>query len=366
MRLLQRVPFRPPTWADHLKLPPDGRVLLGHLPTPLAPWSCPALRHLDVEWWIKRDDLSGSELGGNKVRKLEFLLAEALAHGHDSVVTIGGLQSNHCRATAAAARLVGLEPHVTLLVGDSKRDADPGLDGNLMLSRMLGAQLHMCSASDYFRLGGNLKAMDELNERVADKLRSKGKNPYVVPVGGTCPKSAWGYIAAVGELIEQSEDVPFDHIVFAIGSGGTATGLSLGRRLAGLKARMHGVNVQHTPESYYELISQEATTLGAEPQEDSLAQDWLTIHDGSSIAYGGATDDLLMFIRDVAFQSGVILDHTYTGKGLYFFCKAAEASPEAFRGTRILFWHTGGLPGIYSQANRLLPILPAVGPLSLE
>lgn len=232
---------------------------------------------------------------------------------------------------------------------------------------MLGAQLHLCGASDYFELGGDLAAMDALNEMVAARLRKEGRNPYVVPVGGTCPMTAWAYISAVEELEGQlAQDEKFDHIVFAAGSGGTATGLSLGCRLAGLDAQVHAVNVQHTPDLYYDLIAKEAKALGSEKQQDGVATDWLTIHDGSSIVYGGATNELLCFMKNVAFQSGVILDHTYTAKSLYFFCKAVEENPDAFKGKKVLFWHTGGLPGIYSQAGRLTKLLPAVEPLDLS
>lgn len=168
--LLQKIPYEVPAWASHLAAPEHGRVTLGHLPTPIHPWSCPALADLGVRWLIKRDDMSGVELSGNKVRKLEFLMAEALTKGHDCVVTVGGMQSNHCRATAAAARLVGLEAHLALLVSDRTKEDDPGLQGNLLLDRMLGATLHLCASSDYFRLGGDLAAMDKINELVADKL----------------------------------------------------------------------------------------------------------------------------------------------------------------------------------------------------
>lgn len=116
----------PPAWAGQLKLPEHGRILLSHTPTPVFPWRCPALADLNIDWSIKRDDMSGIEISGNKARKLEFLLAEAVKTGHDCVVTIGGMQSNHCRATAAAARLVGLSPHVVLLTSDAKANDDPG------------------------------------------------------------------------------------------------------------------------------------------------------------------------------------------------------------------------------------------------
>ncbi len=365
--LLKRLPYAPPSWAAHLAPPVHGRVTLGHLPTPLMPWRCPALADLGVEWYIKRDDMSGAECGGNKVRKLEFLLAEALAEGHDCVVTVGGLQSNHCRATAAAARLVGLDPHLVVVVPDREADqAEVGLSGNLMVDRTLGATLHVCPASDYFKRGGDLAAMDSLNSAVADELRGAGRRPYVVPVGGTTPMSAWGYIRAVEELIDQSgggaEDgaaAQFDHIVFAAGSGGTATGLALGCALSGLGAstQLHAVNVQHTPDDYYRTIDAEAEALGARAA-DGAARRWLTIHDGGGDGYARATKASLEFILDVARQSGVLLDHVYTGKALYYFEQAARADPDRFRGKRVLFWHTGGMLGIYAVEQRLQALLP--------
>eukprot|EP00401_Gymnodinium_catenatum_P067876 CAMPEP_0117476434 /NCGR_PEP_ID=MMETSP0784-20121206/10307_1 /TAXON_ID=39447 /ORGANISM="" /LENGTH=371 /DNA_ID=CAMNT_0005270709 /DNA_START=1 /DNA_END=1113 /DNA_ORIENTATION=- len=358
---LKRVAYSTPSWASHLRPPEHGRVLLGHLPTPLMPWACPALKDLDVHWSIKRDDISGVELSGNKVRKLEFLMAEALATGCDCVVTIGGLQSNHCRATAAAARYVGLEPHVVLLVKDGKEKQDPGMQGNLLLDRLLGATLHLCSASDYFRYGGDLEAMDKLNNVAANELKAQGLTPYVVPVGGTCPLGTWGYINAIQELREQIETdgrCPFDHVVVAAGSGGTAAGMALGCRLGGIGAQLHAINVQHTPDAYYRLIKNEVEALGATPERDGTAEEWVHIHNGSGAGYAVTSPEQLAFIRDVGAHSGVLLDHVYTGKALYHFCEYARANATEFRGKRILFWHTGGLPGLYAQDKALLNTLP--------
>ena len=187
-----RAAYRPPSWAHHLVPPAHGRIPLAHLPTPLMPWACPELAELGVEWWIKRDDASGVEMSGNKARKLEFLMAEAVAGDYDCVVTIGGLQSNHCRATAAAARLVGLEPHLVVLVRDREVNDEVGLRGNLMIDRLLGAKLHVCTGSDYLRYGGDLGAMDKLNAAAAAELVKQGRKPYVVPVGGTTPVGSWG------------------------------------------------------------------------------------------------------------------------------------------------------------------------------
>eukprot|EP00913_Durusdinium_trenchii_P015854 g14899.t1 len=140
--LLQQVPYQAPTWASSLDAP-RHRVVLGHWPTPLMPWANPALKELNVRWSLKRDD--------------------ALANGHDSVVTVGGLQSNHCRATAVCAKLLGLEPHVVLLVKDQMLQEDPGLSGNLLPMRLSGATLHLCPASAYRAAGGDLAAADHLS-----------------------------------------------------------------------------------------------------------------------------------------------------------------------------------------------------------
>eukprot|EP00929_Paragymnodinium_shiwhaense_P038675 TRINITY_DN20413_c0_g1_i3.p1 TRINITY_DN20413_c0_g1~~TRINITY_DN20413_c0_g1_i3.p1 ORF type:complete len:423 (+),score=63.13 TRINITY_DN20413_c0_g1_i3:73-1341(+) len=364
--LLSKVNFVPPRWCSHLIAPKHGRVRLGHLPTPLMPWAFPALKELGVEWWIKRDDLSGLEMSGNKVRKLEFLLADALATGHDCVVTIGGLQSNHCRATAAAARLVGLEPHIVLLVSDRHADEDPGLDGNLLLGRVLGAKLHLCASRDYYRYGGDLHAMEKLNNAAADKLRREGRKPYVIPVGGTTPFSAWGYINAVDELQQQLDGLPpelngrhaFDHIVVTAGSGGTTSGLALGCHFSGLPSQLHAVNIQHTADVYYDLIAAEASALGVDPAIHGDANSWLQIHNGAGSGYATTSDEQLAFICDVAAASGVILDHIYTGKALYYFCQHVRDHPEEFRNKRVLFWHTGGLYALASQSSQLSRLLP--------
>lgn len=193
--------------------------------------------------WIKRDDLSSFDLSGNKVRKLEFLMAAAVASGHDSIITIGGQQSNHARATACCSKQLGLESHLILRCPDPEKD--PGLAGNLLLNRLVGANIYTVSPGTYARIGSA-----ELTAQLAEKLRAQGKNPYVVPVGGSNELGAWGYIEFVRELIQQCQDMAigdFDHIIFACGSGGTATGIALGLRLSGIKTKVHAVGVCDSP-----------------------------------------------------------------------------------------------------------------------
>ena len=277
-------PYTPPAWVDTVQLAaPSSRFRLGHLPTPLHAWGLPRVSE-DTEVWIKRDDCTGCELSGNKVRKLEFLLAAAVEQGCDSVITVGGIQSNHCRATAAAARRVGLEPHLILRVEDGEEQADPGLVGNLMLDRMVGARLHLVGGSDFARVGGW-----GLCERLQATLRAQGKRPYAFPSGGSDALGTWGYVEAVREMRAQAEAAglrclhrrrhlrdhrrrllhhhdtsfalhrrrSFARVYFGCGSGGTAAGLALAHRLSGWDAagcELVGLGVDDDPEFFYDKI----------------------------------------------------------------------------------------------------------------
>ena len=150
----------------------------------------------------------------------------------------------------------------------------------------------------------------------------------------------------------------FDHVVVACGSGGTTAGLAVGMRLSGLAAALHAVNVQHTPDVFYALLEEEAAALGVAPGALGASRDWLTIHDGGGLGYGNTDAAELQTILRVGAASGVLLDHVYAGKALHHFCAHARANPAAFRGSRVLFWHTGGLPGLAAQEAQLLGLLP--------
>jgi len=189
--------YSPPAWVGGMQLDaPTKRLQLGHLPTPMHRWDLPRAR---AEVWIKRDDCTGCELSGNKVRKLEFLLAAALESGCEAVVTVGGIQSNHCRATAAAARRVGLEPHLILRVEDGEETQDPGLVGNLLINRMVGARMHLVSASEFEAVGGW-----ELCQRLQRRLAAEGRTAYAFPSGGSSALGTWGYVEAVRQMRSQT------------------------------------------------------------------------------------------------------------------------------------------------------------------
>lgn len=188
--------YETPPWLPAFAAPPAQRLRLAHLPTPLHKWPVPRVGE-GTEVWIKRDDCTGCELSGNKIRKLEFLLAEALKGGHDCVITVGGIQSNHCRATAAAARRLGLEPHIILRTANPKDD--PGLVGNLMIDRMVGARMHLIGPDEFSAKGG-ATLVDEL----AARLTAEGRKPYTFPSGGSNDVGTWGYLESVNELQKQA------------------------------------------------------------------------------------------------------------------------------------------------------------------
>mmetsp|Transcript_7259 Transcript_7259/g.12184 ORF Transcript_7259/g.12184 Transcript_7259/m.12184 type:complete len:560 (-) Transcript_7259:230-1909(-) len=203
-----RALYQPPSWLSAASLSPDlipqERLYLGRFPTPVHSFNIPGIpEELGFECHIKRDDLSSFDLSGNKVRKLEFLLAEATKPGarYDSVITIGGIQSNHCRATAVAARQLGLDPFLILrkpLNKDaSEEEPDVGLTGNLLWNRMIGADIRLVSPATYAMVGS-----DALCEQLADQLQAEGRHPYVIPVGGSNAVGAFGYMQFVEELIQ--------------------------------------------------------------------------------------------------------------------------------------------------------------------
>ena len=232
--------------------------------------------------YIKRDDLTGMQLSGNKVRKLEFLLAEAMDQDADCVITIGGVQSNHCRATAVASRYLGLDSHLILRADRSVADAgDPGLVGNLLIERAVGADVHLVTKREYATHGSVA-----LTQGLRRKLAREGKKPYVIPVGGSNAVGTWGYVDAMAELAGQMDGAieggcdgvidggrPFTDIVMACGSGGTTAGIALGAALCpGLgRPTVSAYGVCDSPEYFYEFVGSILSDMNA-PVEDVIGR----------------------------------------------------------------------------------------------
>jgi D-cysteine desulfhydrase len=390
-----RFDYEPPVWAkDKLcTLPQAGRLNLANLPTPLHKLTphpqfankkdsiLQRLADLDITLYVKRDDMSGGvETGGNKIRKLEFLLADALAHGCQSVVTIGGEQSNHCRATAAAARMVGMQPHLILRTGRAdtiqKQKDDIGYTGNILFDRMVGSSVYTCTPGEYGRVGSQ-----ELVARLCALLKNTQDtgNAYPIPVGGSNAIGTWGYIDGVDELLAQWHSIDskpsLDHVVFACGSGGTATGITLGMALAHEESssestapQVHAVGVCDNPDYFYDHVAKLADEMGLKLPEgistESFVRQHMIAHQGKGLGYASSTPEELDFITNLALETGIVLDPVYSGKALYHFFTSVLGGDEAesYRGKNLLFWHTGGALGLFDKGDDMLSKLTEISP----
>lgn len=317
-------------------------VSIAHLPTPVE--SLERLsKHLGgPEIIIKRDDLTGLATGGNKTRKLEFLVAEALAKGCDHLITSGASQSNHCRQTAAAAAQFGLGCSLVL-----RGEMPKQITGNLLLDELLGAHIYWCGKED----------SGAVIREVSDELRAKGRIPYVIPLGGSNVVGATGYVKAMQELMIQltTERLNVDFIVFASSSGGTQAGLVLGAQLYDFHGQVFGISVDHPADTLRTqvaaLATATATHLGLEPL--SISDQILVNDDYLGQGYAMVGDLEREAIRLVAQREGILLDPVYTGKAMGGLIDLIRWG--AFtRGQTVLFWHTGGTAALPAFADKLL------------
>ncbi|KAK7370142.1 hypothetical protein VNO80_12199 [Phaseolus coccineus] len=348
---LTKKPYTPPSWASHLHPLPSNVFSLAHLPTPIHRWNLPNLPP-NTELWIKRDDLSGMQLSGNKVRKLEFLMADAVAQGADSIITIGGIQSNHCRATAVAAKYLNLDCFLILRTSNLLVNQDPGLTGNLLVDRLAGAHVHLISKEEYSKIGSVT-----LTTVLKEKLIKEGRRPYVIPVGGSNSLGTWGYVEAVREIEQQiqrgADNIKFDDIVVACGSGGTIAGLSLGSSLSTLKANVHAFSVCDDPDYFHNFAQGLLDGLNAGVN----SRDIVHIQNAKGLGYAMNTSEELNFVKDVAAATGVILDPVYSGKAAYAMLKDILENPKKWEGRKVLFIHTGGLLGLYDKVDQLASVV---------
>jgi len=317
-------------------------------PTPIEP-----LRNLSAalggpELWIKRDDLLGLAAGGNKTRKLEFLVADALAQGADTLITVGAVQSNHCRLTLAAAVKEGLRCQLVLeerVPGSYKEDAS----GNNFLFQLLGVERTVVVPG-----GSDLQAA---MQQLADDLAAQGRKAYLIPGGGSNALGALGYVACAEELLGQSFEMglPFDAVVAASGSGGTHAGLLAGLHAASANLPLVGISVraQRGPqeEKIHALAQQAADLLGVSTPVPRAAVEVADafVGPGYSLPTAAMVEAVQMFAR----LEGILLDPVYTGKtaaGLIAMVRSGRFAP----GQRVLFVHTGGAPALYAYRDVLL------------
>jgi D-cysteine desulfhydrase len=308
-----------------------------------------------VKLYVKRDDLSGIALSGNKIRKLEFVLADALAQKIDTVITCGGAQSNHCRATAIAAAMLGL--NCRLILRTANPSNPPPLEGNILLDRMTGAEIVWITPDEY-------KQRDEFMAREAATLQTSGRKAYTIPMGASNALGALGYIRAMEELVNDIANSlgggnrPCT-IINAVGSGGTSAGLILGAKLFDVRARIAGVNVSDDRAYFVRAIGDICEQAIADYHLDVefSRQGDVEIIDGYvGEGYGLSKDEELDLICDVARTEGIFLDPVYTGKAFFGMIQELKRDPKCF-GEQIIFLHTGGIFGLFPKADQLRPLL---------
>ena len=302
--------------------------------------------------WIKRDDQLGLAAGGNKTRKLEFLIADALAKGADTLVTTGAPQSNHCRLTAAAAVKEGLK--CRLLIEERHAGTyDPAGTGNNLLFDLLGVE-----AIEVVPAGTDLAAG---MARIAEGLKAEGRTPYVIPGGGSNALGALGYVACAGEIVAQSADlgVAFDAVICASGSAGTHAGLLVGLEGARSGMPLTGVSVRRAQAEQVALVAGLAKRTAELLGQDAAIVADKTVVDDRWVGEGYAlpTDTMIEAVRLLAAQEGVLLDPVYTGKAMAGLIGQVREGRWA-KGQNILFVHTGGSPALYAYRDVLAHGVP--------
>jgi L-cysteate sulfo-lyase len=323
------------------------RVSLAHLPTRLE--FLPRLtEHLGgPEIWVKRDDCTGLATGGNKTRKLEFSMGEALEQGADTIVTVGAVQSNHVRQTAAAAAKLGMRCEV-LLEHRVEKPSNLYLNsGNVLLDRVLGAHLREYPKGTDF---------DAVMNDIARDIRASGGTPYIIPGGASNPVGALGYVGCAEELLQQCEeqDVAFDHVVLASGSAGTHAGMAVGLRARGSQVPILGLGVNAPRDEQeakvFELACETAEYIerkGCVAREDIVA-DCNYVGPG----YGEPTESMNEAVLMLARKEGLLFDPVYSGKalaGMIDYIRTGRFKADQ----RIVFLHTGGVAGLFAYADKL-------------
>jgi D-cysteine desulfhydrase len=326
---------------DKLKALREKLVSFPRLPFSLVPTPCHRLNSLSEtygnEVYCKRDDMTGFGLGGNKTRKLEFLVGEAMKQGCNTLVTSGGIQSNFCRLTSAAGSMAGMEVYLVL---GGRRPTEPS--GNVLLDEILGANIHYVDSPDW-------EAWEAESEKVALELEKRGRKVFRMPIGGSVPLGVAGYAAVFAEIMEDQRrlNVVFDHIIHASASGGTQAGLVVGKEMTGWSGSITGISVamdrEKLTKKVHELSQETANLLGGQVRPESVRVD-----DGFiGKAYAVPTPAGEKAIERFARREGIFLDHVYTGKAAGALLDWLDKGK--LSGEKILFLHTGGQAELFAR-----------------
>lgn len=320
-----------------------NRIEIANLPTKIEKLERLSKKIGGPSIFIKRDDQTGAEISGNKIRKLEFAVKEALDQGCDMLITCGGIQSNHARATAAVAAKMGINSCLVL-----RGSKDEEVDGNHFLDKVLGAKIRFITPEEYAE-----KRM-EIMEEIKDELAKEGYRPYIIPEGASNGIGTFGYFKAMEEIIMQEKEIgiKFDAVVIAVGSGGTYGGLFLANKMMNHNAKIYGVNVCDDEEHFkkqIEKVINESFAYMNKPIE--FTRDEINIMDGYvGRGYALSRPEELEFIHELAKLEGVILDPVYTGKAMFGLVN--EIKKGRFKDhSNVLFIHTGGLYGLFPKRS---------------
>ena len=314
---------------------PD-KINLAHLPTPLE-----KLKYRSKNFLIKRDDYTGLDFSGNKIRKLEYLLYRAKKRRAEIIFTCGGEQSNHCRATVSAAAKIGMKTKLFLWGDDSKNT-----EGNLFLDKMYGAEISFLNKKNY-------NGVNNIMGEECASLFKKGKRVYVIPEGGSTVLGIWGYISFINELSEQVDLTKVNGILSASGSGGTAAGMLVGAALNKLNIKIYAVNVLYSKEELRKKIMFLAEGVIEEYNLNcTLDESNLVIIDGySNEGYKNINDNKVKLVTSLSKETGILLDPTYTGKA---FTAYYDNFLSKGKGNKVIFLHSGGLFGAFAKRGKYL------------
>jgi len=323
------------------------RVRLATLPTPLE--ETPRLTKMlgGPRILFKRDDNNGFALGGNKARKLEFLIADAMQKGADTIITTGGVQSNHARITAAAAKRYGMRP-ILVLRGDSSAE----YDGNLLLDKLFGAEIRIVAP--------DMRDTMPIMQDIAEEMRDGGREPYIIPSGGSNPVGAIAYSNAMLEIISQAVEmsVKVDHVVFSSGSGGTQGGLLFGAKALNFQGRILGISDGASRDplvgKIVEIANGCARLIDSRVSVSLKDVDFLDQYAGKG--YGILQKEVVDAIMTVAGTEGILLDPVYTGKAMWGLMDLIHQGYFE-KDETVVFIHTGGTPALFAYRKELVSFL---------
>ena len=319
-----------------------SKINIAHLPTPIEKLNRLSQQLEGPEIYLKRDDLTGVAMTGNKIRKLEFLLAAAQKGKSDVLITCGGAQSNHARATAVVAAKAGMKSHLVL-----RHSSEDDNDGNLLLDRLVGAEVQFINQQEY-------ESVDEIMSNIASDYAAKGMKSYIIPEGGSNALGSLGYVLAMKEIAEQMKalQLQFDHFICAVGSGGTLAGMLLGKNYFDLKCQLHGINVCNDATFFKKRVMEIIQNAGREfGFDDNLSKNHINIIDGYvGKGYSISSQSEIDLIKKIACLEGVILDPVYTGKAMLGLVDQIHQG-RFTKHEKILFWHTGGIFGLFPKRS---------------